>query len=186
MKKFLAVVFLSVVFVLPAAAAEKKFDIVAKGGLYASPYLNLNNNIFDVDLGYSLGAELFWYKWEKTALGLGVDHLFNTDIENTGQKISLTNAYLALKYKWLTFEDKEINSVYLLGQAGLSTADIDLIDAKNLAGICLGGGIGIEANHLIVEVLYTLANWVITDNDAGYTRGFLYSLKLNLGVKFSI
>ena len=185
MKKFLLALLLIGTIVLPAVAADKKFDVVAKGGMYASPYLNLNNNIVDVDLGFTLGAEMFWYKWEKTGIGLGVDHLFNTDIENTGQKMSLTNIYLALKYKWLTFEDKEIDSVYLLGQAGFSTADIDLIDAKNLAGICLGGGIGIESNWFIVEVLYTLANWVITDNDAGYTRGFLYSLKLNMGYKFS-
>ena len=139
-----------------------------------------------MDLGYTLGAEVFWFKWEKTALGLGYEHLFKTDIENSGQKISMNNVYLALKYRWLTFEDKEIDSVYLLGQAGFSLADIDYIEAKNLAGICLGGGIGIESKWLIVEVLYTLANWVITDNDAGYTRGFLYSLKLNLGCRFSI
>ncbi|MBQ3834132.1 MAG: hypothetical protein II816_01250 [Elusimicrobia bacterium] len=186
MKKFLLSLVLIAIFVLPVRAEKKNMDIVLKGGMYASPYLNLNNNIFDVDLGFTLGAEAFWYQWEKTALGLGYEHLFKTDIENSGQKMSMNNVYFALKYQWLTFEDKEIDSIYLLGQAGLSLADIDYIDAKNLAGICLGGGIGIESNWFIVEVLYTLANWVITNNDAGYTRGFLYSLKINMGYKFSL
>ena len=186
MKKFLVTLLLIGTVVLPAVAADKKIDIVAKGGIYASPYLNLENNIFDVDLGYTLGLEAFWFKWEKTALGLGYEHLFNTDIENSGQKISMNNAYLALKYRWLTFEDKEIDSVYLLGQAGLSLADIDFINAKNVAGICIAGGIGIESKWLIVEILYTLSNWIIPDSDPKYTRGFMYSLKMNLGYRFSI
>ena len=183
MKKIMLAVILIAAFVIPASA--KNVDVVLKGGMLLSPYLNLNNNIFDVDLGFVVGGDFFVYPWERTGIGFGADHLFKTDIENTAQKISLTNIYFALKHKIFVFEDKEIDSIYLLGQAGFSTADIKFIEAKDLAGVYLGGGIGIESNWLIIEALYTLSNWMITDNDFGYTRGFIYSLKLNLGYKFS-
>lgn len=201
MKKIIFSILLLAVCVLPATA-RMNMDFIVKGGILASPYLNLDknititdtydgeervllhNNILDVDLGYTLGGEIFVYPWESIGLGIGGFHLFKTDIENTAQKISATNFYVAAKPK-LVLENKEIDSVYLIGQLGYSNADIKLIDASGLSGLYLAGGVGIEANWLIVEVLYSYYNWIIPDNDFA-SHGSMYSLQLNLGFKYSI
>ena len=205
MKKFIFSILLLTICVLPVSA-RMNMDFIIKGGLLASPYLDLDRNlrvydtimldgeptertlvnsrILDVDLGYTLGAEAFVYPWENIGLGLGAFHLFKTDIENTAQKISATNIYAAVKPK-LVLENKEIDSVYLIGQLGYSNADIKLIDASGLSGLYMGAGVGIEAKWLIVEVLYTYYNWLIPDNEfAGH--GSMYSLHLNIGYKYSI
>lgn len=184
MKKLIFSILLLTIFVLPASA-KMSMDFIAKGGVLASPYLNLNNDILDVDLGFTAGGEVFIYPWQNIGIGLGAFHLFKTDIENTAQKISATNIYAAAKPKLLVLEDSEIDSVYLIGQLGLSTADIKLIDANGLSGLYLAGGVGIEAKWLIVEVLYSYYNWVIPDNDYA-SHGSMYSLQLNLGFKYSI
>ena len=194
MKKFIFSILLLTICVLPVKA-QMSMDFIGKVGLLASPYLDLDKNIsipeigfndriLDVDLGYTLGAEAFVYPWENIGLGLGAFHLFKTDIENTAQKISATNFYVAAKPK-LVLENKEIDSVYLIGQLGYSNADIKLIDASGLSGLYMGAGVGIEAKWLIVEVLYTYYNWLIPDNEfAGH--GSMYSLQLNIGYKYSI
>ncbi len=194
MKKFIFSILLLTICVLPVRA-QMSMDFIGKVGLLASPYLDMDKNIsipeigfndrvLDVDLGYTLGTEVFVYPWENIGLGLGGFHLFKTDIENTAQKFSATNIYVAAKPK-LVLENKEIDSVYLIGQLGYSNADIKLIDASGLSGIYMGAGVGIEAKWLIVEVLYTYYNWMIPDNDfAGH--GSMYSLQLNIGYKYSI
>lgn len=201
MKKFIFSILLLAICVLPATA-RMNMDFIIKGGMLASPYLNLdknititdtyegnertliNNNILDVDLGFTLGGEIFVYPWENIGLGLGAFHLFKTDIENTAQKISATNIYAAAKPK-LVLENKEIDSVYLIGQIGFSNADIKIIDASGLSGLYLAGGVGIEAKWLIVEVLYSYYNWIIPNNDFA-SHGSMYSLQLNIGYKYSI
>ncbi|MCR4663448.1 MAG: hypothetical protein K5622_06160 [Endomicrobiaceae bacterium] len=201
MKKIIFSILLLAVCALPATA-RMNMDFIVKGGVLASPYLNLDknititdtyheeervlvhNNILDVDLGFTLGGEIFVYPWENIGLGLGAFHLFKTDVENTAKKISATNFYVAAKPK-LILENKEIDSVYLIGQLGVSNADIKIIDASGLSGLYLAGGVGIEANWLIVEVLYSYYNWIIPDNDFA-SHGSMYSLQLNLGFKYSI
>ena len=201
MKKIIFSILLLAICTLPATA-RMNMDFIIKGGMLASPYLNLDknititdtykgkertllyDNILDVDLGFTLGGEIFVYPWENIGLGLGVMHLFKTDIENTAQKISATNIYVAAKPK-LVLENKEIDSVYLIGQLGLSNADIKLIDASGLSGLYLAGGVGIEAKWLIVEVLYSYYNWIIPKNEFA-SHGSMYSLQLNIGYKYSI
>ena len=194
MKKIIFSILLLTICVLPVSA-KMNMDFIAKTGVIASPYLDMDKNIsipeidfnsriLDVDLGFTLGGEFFVYPWQNIGLGLGAFHLFKTDIENTAQKISATNFYLAGKPK-LVFENKEIDSVYIIGQLGYSNADIKLIDASGLSGLYMGAGVGIEAKWLIVEVLYTYYNWLIPDNDfAGH--GSMYTIHLNIGYKYSI
>lgn len=194
MKKIIFSILLLTICVLPVSA-KMNMDFIAKTGILASPYLDMdrnisipekdfNNRILDIDLGFTLGTEFFAYPWQNIGVGVGVFHLFKTDIENTAQKISATNIYLAGKPK-LVLENKEIDSVYIIGQLGYSNADIKLIDASGLSGLYMGAGLGIEAKWLIVEVLYTYYNWLIPDNDyAGH--GSMYTIHLNLGFKYSI
>ena len=194
MKKIIFSILLLSICALPVSA-KMSMDFIAKTGILASPYLDMDTNIsipeigfndriLDVDLGFTLGGEVFVYPWQNIGIGVGAFHLFKTDIENTAQKISATNFYLAGKPK-LVLENKEIDSVYIIGQLGYSNADIKLIDASGLSGLYMGAGVGIEAKWLIVEVLYTYYNWLIPDNDfAGH--GSMYTIHLNIGYKYSI
>ena len=194
MKKIIFSILLLTICVLPVSA-QMNMDFIAKAGLLASPYLDFDKNvsipqigfndrILDVDLGFTLGGEIFAYPWENIGIGLGAFHLFKTDVENTAQKISATNFYVAAKPK-LVLENKEIDSVYLIGQLGFSNADIKIVDASGVSGLYMGAGVGIEAKWLIVEVLYTYYNWIIPDNDI-VGHGSMYTLHLNIGYKYSI
>ena len=102
-----------------------------------------------------------------------------------GKSMAGTNICITPASTARVFENKEIDSVYIIGQLGYSNADIKLIDASGLSGLYMGLGVGIEAKWLIIEALYTYYNWLIPDNDfAGH--GSMYTIHLNLGFKYSI
>lgn len=179
MKKIIVFFIVSVFFITPIYA-KMSGEILAKGGIIASPYLNLDGDIADVDIGFILGAEGYLYPWKSVGLGLGVTHLFDTDIENTAKKISDTNIYLSVKPKIVV--NGEITAVYFLGQLGVSNAEIKIIDDCG-AGIYVAGGVGIEAKWLIIEAIYSYNNWAVKADNA--KRAALYTLGLNIGYKFS-
>jgi len=179
MKRIIAFVVLFVLSVSPVYA-KMSGEILAKGGIIASPYLNLDGDIADVDIGFILGAEGYLFPWQSVGLGVGVTHLFDTDIENTARKISDTNVYLSVKPR-ITI-DGEISAVYFLGQLGVSSAEIKIIDDCG-AGIYVAGGVGIEAKWLIIEAIYSYNNWAVKADNA--KRAALYTLGLNIGYKFS-
>lgn len=166
--------------------AKMDADILVKGGILASPYLNLDGDVADVDIGFILGAEGYIFPWDNLGLGLGVTHLFDTDIENTAKKISATNFYLTAKPK-ISFEGKEITALYFIGQLGFSSTKIKLIDGDGV-GVYVAGGVGIEAKWLIIEAIYSYTNWAIAYDTDQYKgkRAALYTLGLNVGYKFSI
>ena len=84
MKKFIFSILLLTICVLPAFA-KMNMDLIVKGGILASPYIDLDKNvvfteigmvngeeqertiinsrILDVDLGFTLGGEVFAYPW---------------------------------------------------------------------------------------------------------------------------
>lgn len=179
-KLIIALIFFS--FVAVPLQAKTTAEILVKGGIIASPYLNLDGAIADVDVGFILGAEAYLFPWENIGLGLGATHLFDTDIENTAKKISYNNAYVTVKPK-IVFEGKEITALYFIGQLGVSKAEIKIIDDCG-AGIYVAGGVGIEANWFILEAIYSYTNWAIKDDSA--KRAALYTLGINMGYKFKI
>ena len=179
MKKIIVFVVLFVLSIAPVYA-KMSGEIVAKGGIIASPYLNLDGDIADVDVGFILGAEGYVFPWKSVGLGVGVTHLFDTDVENTAKKMSDTNVYLSVKPR-ITIDD-EISAVYFLGQLGASKAEINIIDDCG-TGIYVAGGVGIEAKWLIIEAIYSYNNWAVKADNA--KRAALYTLGLNIGYKFS-
>ncbi len=179
MKKIIVFVVLFVLSIAPVYA-KMSGEIVAKGGIIASPYLNLDGDIADVDVGFILGAEGYVFPWKSVGLGVGVTHLFDTDVENTAKKMSDTNVYLSVKPR-ITI-DGEISAVYFLGQLGASKAEINIIDDCG-TGIYVAGGVGIEAKWLIIEAIYSYNNWAVKADNA--KRAALYTLGLNIGYKFS-
>ena len=179
MKKIIVFVVLFVLLIAPVYA-KMSGEIVAKGGIIASPYLNLDGDIADVDVGFILGAEGYVFPWKSVGLGIGITHLFDTDVENTAKKMSDTNVYLSVKPRITV--DGEISAVYFLGQVGASKAEINIIDDCG-TGIYVAGGVGIEAKWLIIEAIYSYNNWAVKADNA--KRAALYTLGLNIGYKFS-
>ena len=79
MKKIIFSILLLSIFALPATA-KMNMDFIIKGGLLASPYLNFDGDIADVDVGFTVGGEGYIYVWENIGLGGGITYLFDTDI----------------------------------------------------------------------------------------------------------
>lgn len=181
MKKIIIIIALFVFFIAPVYA-RMSAEIVAKGGIIASPYLNFDGDIADVDVGFTVGGEGYIYVWENIGLGGGITYLLDTDIENTAKKISNTNVYLSVKPK-IVFENKEITALYFIGQLGASKAEIKIIDDCGL-GIYVAGGVGIEAKWFIAELTYSYNNWAVKADDA--KRAALYTLCMNIGYRFAI
>ncbi|MBQ3943065.1 MAG: hypothetical protein II669_01965, partial [Elusimicrobia bacterium] len=74
MKKIIFSILLLSICVLPVSA-KMSMDFIAKTGILASPYLDMDTNIsipeigfndriLDVDLGFTLGGEVFVYPWQ--------------------------------------------------------------------------------------------------------------------------
>jgi len=156
-------------------------EILGKGGIVASPYLSLDCDVYDVDLGFTLGAEVYFFPWKHLGFGGGVTYLFNTDVENTGKKMSFTDVYFSVKPKIIF--NKDITALYFLGQAGLSNADIKIVNGDCSPGVYAAVGCGIEANWFIAEVTYSYTSWALSNAD--FNRAEFYTLSVNIGYKFS-
>ena len=156
-------------------------EILGKGGIVASPCLGLDSNVYDVDLGFTLGAEAYLFPWKHLGFGAGVTHLFNTDVENTGKKMSFTNVYFSVKPKIIF--NKDITALYFLGQVGLSNADIKIVNGDCSPGVYAAVGGGIEADWFIAEITYSYTSWALSHAD--FNRAEFYTLSANIGYKFS-
>lgn len=156
-------------------------EILGKGGIVASPYLSLDCDVYDVDLGFTLGGEIYFFPWKHLGLGGGITYLFDTDVENTGKKMSFTNVYFSAKPKIIF--NKDITALYFLGQIGASNADIAIVNGSCSTGVYAAVGCGIEADWFIAEAVYSYTCWALSHAD--FNRAEFYTLSVNIGYKFS-
>ena len=179
MKKIFLLLF---TLLLSANVYAMSAEILGKGGIVASPYLNLDGDVYDVDLGFKIGAELYFFPLKNLGFGGGFTYMFDTDIENTGRKMSVTDVYFSVKPKIIF--NKNITALYFLGQAGVSNATIKFLDGKCGAGIYAAVGCGIEADWFIAEAVYSYNNWPVSNGECN--RAAFYTLNVNIGYKFSV
>ena len=180
MKKIFLLVF-SLFLLSSTVYAKMSAEILGKGGIVASPYLSLDCAVYDVDLGFTLGAEAYFFPWKHLGFGGGVTYLFDTDVENTGKKMSFTNVYFSVKPKIIF--NKDITSLYFLGQIGASNAEIAITGGDCSAGVYAAVGCGIEADWFIAEATYSYTSWALSH--ANFSRAEFYTLSVNIGYKFS-
>lgn len=210
MKKSLLAVLLAVVLVTPVFAnmgQESKFDVVGKLGAvispsfdstfrpYNSPYAGYANSSFAIALeGY--------YKFdEKLAVGLGISHMFQSELSTTfdsdfvnyGEaKLGFTNIYVSLK-------PSLSENIYAIGQIGYGISSGSFYKDANQGdqtlkvdggGLYFGLGAGVEYKSFLFEVLYSI-------NTATFKEAYMYSdgtdsafkysaVTLNVGYKFSL
>lgn len=201
MKKFLLTLFL-ITITLPIFAQEKRnlsLDIKAGLGFNSSFVFNewdidffgheYENLYFeDIDNFFSLEAELYYYIFKNISIGLGVNHYFDSKINDTNY--NFTNIFIAIKPE-ACLNSTVFSSVYgvcKIGYGIINTSGTfyeEKLDIEN--GLYVGVGIGTTIKSFIIECIYSINYNKI--NNSGY---FDFSdLKyttfiLNIGYKFDI
>ena len=199
MKKLLVVMFLAVAMAVPVFAQKGDMSINGKLGLGVSNNLNLTDSEMpsDVYTGYSMnmpisiGAEFFYGLMDNLSVGAGINYNFGSDTKfsshGDGIEVKPTNFYLAVKPE-AKIESDIFTSLYLIGQIGGSSINVEVGDYSTTAdiGIYLGFGAGtIIKDCVIIELLISSSNGSLsedgTDGDLNYT-----ATTINIGYKFAL
>lgn len=209
MKKSLLAVLLAVVLITPVFAnmgQESKFDVVGKLGAVISPSFDSTFSISDYQnyAGYASSSFAIalegYYKFdEKLAVGLGISHIFQSELSTTYDnqfddkpKLGFTNIYVSLK-------PSLSENIYAIGQIGYGISSGSFYKDYNQGnqtlkvdggGVYFGLGAGIEYKSFLFEVLYSINNATFKEANiftSGMDRAFKYSaFTLNIGYKFSL
>ena len=209
MKKSLVALLFAVASVLPVFAADQGTrEIDVKAGLPLYQEIRLDGYgygcyDYDVSQTFSVGADFFYYIDYSVAIGLGIDHIFNSKIKygpgEPKDKIGYTNIYFQIKYNF-DFDDYGYNNIYPIFQLGYGILNSDWdtskcppgasVDTTN--GLYWGIGVGTTiARYLILELIcsfnYGEAEFIncYPEPDPNFEcdiRGTM--LKFNVGYKF--
>lgn len=203
MKKSLFAALFTIALVSPLFAAEQGImELGVKAGIPLAQQTTLDGNgsaDYDMKTTCSVGADFFYYLDYNVAVGLGVDHIFNSKLkyapDEPKDKIGYTNIYFQVKYNF-DFDDDGYNNIYPIFQLGygLLHADWDLSNdpegasVENYNGVYWGIGVGTTiARYFIMELIYSF-NYGSAEF-TGYPKNFeydisTYSFKFNVGFKF--
>lgn len=195
MKKSLLAALLAVALVVPVFAADNgDMEADVKVGVVLTETIDVDgvSGYDDMDTAFSLGADFFYYVDPAVAIGLGVDHIFNSEIKNSyDSKMGFTNIYAQVK-PVIDLENDIFNNIYFLGQVGYGITHVDSDWAEvSSNGLYWGIGVGTTIKeNFIAELVYS-TNYATIEIDFGiggkYELDATYSaLKLNLGYKFSL
>ena len=197
MKKILVAMLLAVAMVAPAFAVAE-FDI--KAGYIVEPTVtetgpNEYKCTYSQDPSYSVGADLYIFLMEKIGIGVGINHIFDSDFSGNDWKgwaedvkAGSTNIFAAVKP--VLAENGLVDRVYLVGQLGMGITKFSSdVDDYNFSenGLYWGAGLGIEKLNIIVELLYSVNYWEHND-DLAWNKGWSYTTRriaVNVGYKFS-
>ncbi|MBR3655037.1 MAG: outer membrane beta-barrel protein [Elusimicrobia bacterium] len=202
MRKLLAVVLLAAAMVAPAFAAEKgSMEINGKLGYLINPELKAEANgqskTIDFKGTFSLEADFFYYVDPKIAVGLGLEYVFPSEMDDSfipsemDSKCGNTNIFVQAKYDF-AIENDIFNTIYPLVQLGYGIINIsdDLskgFDVKNGLYWAIGLGTTIKENF-IVELLYAF-NYgtadMIGEGPSGIDLTYK-TFKFKVGYKFAI
>ena len=197
MKKGLLAVLLAVALVAPAFAVEKgSMEIVPKVGYIIEPLLvstqpNPDSRAcaYNAESTFSLGADFYYYVVNNLGLGIGVNHIFSSNMNNAWNdesKVGATNIYLSVKPVFELQENKFIDKIYFLGQLGYGIMDSDKLvysTSKLDNGMYWAIGAGIEKCNIIVELMYSV-NYSYFDY---WEEIWTYrNIAINVGYKFSL
>ena len=198
MKKSLLTLLLAVAMAVPAFAVNKgSIEIVGKLGYIIEPLLMETESDgdkwgYNAESTFSLGADFYYYVVNNLGLGVGVNHIFASNMNDSWgdkSKVGATNIYLSVKPVFELQENKFIDRIYFLGQLGYGIMDSDKISYSNSSkkldnGMYWGIGAGVEKCNIIVELMYSV-NYSHFD----YWGGEIWTYRniaINAGYKFNI
>ena len=183
---------------VPVFAVNKgSIEIVGKLGYIIEPLLMETESDgdkwgYNAESTFSLGADFYYYVVNNLGLGVGVNHIFASNMNDSWgdkSKVGATNIYLSVKPVFELQENKFIDRIYFLGQLGYGIMDSDKISYSNSSkkldnGMYWGIGAGVEKCNIIVELMYSV-NYSYFD----YWGGEIWTYRniaINAGYKFNI
>ncbi len=198
MKKSLLTLLLAVAMAVPAFAVNKgSMEADVKLGYIIEPLLMETESdgykcAYNAEPTFSLGADFYYYVANNLGLGVGVNHIFTSNMDDSWgdkSKVGATNIYLSVKPVFELQENKFIDRVYFLGQLGYGIMDSDKISYSNSSkkldnGMYWGIGAGVEKCNIIVELMYSV-NYSHFDCWGGENWTYR-NIAINAGYKFNI
>ncbi len=198
MKKSLLGLLLAVAMVAPVFATDKgAMEVDVKLGYIIEPLLMENETDaqkwgYNTESTFSLGADFYYYVVNNLGLGVGINHIFANNMNdswNDEVKVGATNIYLSVKPVFELQENKFIDRIYFLGQLGYGIMDSDkIVSDSNPANLDNGMywaiGAGIEKCNIIVELMYSV-NYSYLDFWDGEIWTYR-NIAINVGYKFSL
>ncbi len=147
---------------------------------------------YNAESTFSLGADFYYYVVNNLGLGVGVNHIFTSNMDDTWgdeSKVGATNIYLSVKPVLEVKENKIIDKVYFLGQLGYGIMDSDKISYSKPSkkfdnGMYWAIGVGVEKFNIIVELMYSV-NYTYFDYWGGENWTYR-NIAINVGYKFNI
>lgn len=196
MKKSLLALLLAVAMVVPAFATDKgAMEVDVKLGYIIEPLLMENETDaekwgYNTESTFSLGADFYYYVVNNLGLGVGINHIFANNMNdswNDEVKVGATNIYLSVKPVFELQENKFIDKIYFLGQLGYGMTryeDKEFYSEKyNENGLYWAIGAGVEKCNIVVELVYSVNYFEIEDWNESFTSR---RIAINAGYKFSI
>ncbi len=202
MKKSLLTLLLAVALTAPVFATDKgAMELDVKAGISIEPiliqsYSSGENCGFTAGTTYSLGADFHYYVVNNLGLGLGINHLFSSDMNESwgpGSKVGATNIYLSVKPVFELQENKFIDKIYFLGHLGYGILETDEFyynyskfnELDN--GIYWAIGVGVEKYNVIVELMYSVNYSSLDQSSYGGVVDWTYrNVAINIGYKFAL
>lgn len=194
MKKIFVTLFLAVALVVPVFATDDTdLELIPKIGYLFSPEITADSNSTSNESAISLGVDLFFDMQNNFFLGAGLVWGQNHKEDDVSdKKVGFTNAYAALKYKFLVNgSETDPFYIYPLAQIGFGMPGWDVSgyfsDYKIDGGFYWGLGIGGEIKNIIVEFIYgcNYATEKYSFDHHDFSQDFTYTaFRINVGYKF--
>ena len=194
MKKSILAVLLSITFITPVFASEKKdMDLDLKFGytLDTSVKLYLDEKTYSgaTNRGCVLATDFYYYVASDLGLGLGINYTLDSKADyGRDDKYGFTNVYFAVKPK-MDLDSDILDSFYFIGQIGYGFFRLDCKDESSPGtenGLYWGLGVGLEImEHFVLELIHSFNyGYVEVNNDR---KDMKYSLlAINVGYKFNL
>ena len=198
MKKSILALLLAVALVAPVFAVEKgSMEVVGKVGYIIEPLLmeteyDADTYALNTESTFSLGADFYYYVVKNLGLGIGINHIFASNMNDywgDEAKVGATNIYLSVKPVFEIQENKFIDKIYFLGQLGYGIMDSEKISysypSKKLDnGMYWAIGAGVEKYNIIVELMYSV-NYSYLNHWNGEIWTYR-NIAINVGYKFAL
>jgi hypothetical protein len=143
------------------------------------------NNQKNTSLGISTGLEYFQYLNNVVALGLGTSYDFPRKANDNTRNVSFIPLFAALK---LRTPPSGLDNTFMFcsGRIGVVIPMLsDLNEATQKTGLYYGAGIGFSINSLVIEAIYAINNYTISNPEKTVNCN-CQTITLYAGYKFDI
>ncbi|MDR1418612.1 MAG: hypothetical protein LBI80_05630 [Endomicrobium sp.] len=189
-KTFMVFVLLLTTVIVVSAKPNNDREFILKFGFQPlgtlSEKIQGTNTSKNTKLGLSAGLEYFQYLNNVFALGLGAMYDFPRDIDNDKRSASFMPLFAALKLR-TPLRGLDNTFMFCSGRIGGSIPILSNLSdgATQKIGLYYGAGVGFSINYLVVEAIYAINNFSISQsNNSGTIDADCQIITLYAGCKF--